>query len=143
MNVATILKQKGRAVHTIAPTATIAEAVRRLTELRIGALVVSGDSRAIQGIISERDVVRGLAGRGAALLDRSVAELMTRAVVTCTPEDLDNTLLARMTEHRMRHVPVVVDGALYGLVSIGDVVKTRLDTLVHETEAMRDYITRG
>jgi CBS domain-containing protein len=68
---------------------------------------------------------------------------MTRAVVTCTPEDLDNTLLARMTEHRMRHVPVVVDGALYGLVSIGDVVKTRLDTLVHETEAMRDYITRG
>lgn len=143
MNVETILKEKGRAVHTIAPTATIAEAVRRLTELRIGALVVSGDSRTILGIISERDVVRGLAEQGAALLNRAVAELMTRSVITCTPADLDNTVLAIMTEHRMRHVPVVADGDLYGLVSIGDVVKTRLDTLLAEAEAMRDYITRG
>lgn len=143
MNVETILKAKGRAVHTIAPTATIAEAVRRLADLRIGALVVSGDSRTILGIVSERDIVRGLAEHGPALLSRSVAELMTRLVITCGPLDPDSTVLAIMTEHRMRHVPVVADGDLYGMVSIGDVVKARLDTVLAEAEAMRDYITRG
>jgi CBS domain-containing protein len=143
MNVETILKSKGRAVHTVAPTAAIAEAVRRLAELRIGALVVSGDSRTILGIISERDIVRGLAQHGAALMSRSVAELMTRSVVTCRPNDLDETVLSMMTEHRMRHVPVVADGELYGLVSIGDVVKSRLDDVVNEAEAMREYIARA
>jgi CBS domain-containing protein len=143
MNVETILKSKGRAVHTIAPTAAIADVVRRLSELRIGALVVSGDSRTIVGIISERDIVRGLAEYGAALLNRSVAELMTRSVVTCEPNDLDETVLTTMTERRMRHVPVLSDGELYGLVSIGDVVKSRLDDVVNEAEAMREYIARA
>ena len=143
MIVETILKAKGRAVHTIAPTATVAEAVRRLSDLRIGALVVSGDSRTIVGILSERDVVQGLAEHGASLMGRAVAELMTRSVITCGPDDVDSTVLAIMTEHRMRHVPVVVDGDLYGVVSIGDVVKARLDTVLAEANAMRDYITRG
>ncbi len=143
MNVETILTGKGRDVLTIAPDATIADAVRMLEERRVGAVVVSTDGKAVSGILSERDIVHGLAKHGGALLDRRVDELMTRDVETCANRDTDREVLALMTERRFRHLPVVEDGALAGIVSIGDVVKSRLDGIAGEAEAMRDYISRG
>ena len=143
MRVSTIIQSKGAKVHTIAPDATVADAVARLRELRIGALVVSGDGAAIDGIVSERDIVHGLAEDGEGLLDRRVADLMTVEVVTCTPEDTGRGVLGYMTERRVRHVPVVEDGRLSGMVSIGDVVKSRLDEIMREAEALRDYISHA
>ena len=143
MNVETILAGKGRDVLTIAPDATIADAVRMLKARRVGAVVVSTDGKAVAGILSERDIVHGLAEHGGALLDHRVDRLMTRDMVTCTGGDTDREVLAQMTERRFRHLPVVEDGALAGIVSIGDVVKSRLDGIVNEAEAMRDYISRG
>ena len=143
MNVETILTGKGRDVLTIAPDATIADAVRMLEERGVGAVVVSTDGKAVNGILSERDIVHGLAKHGGALLDRRVEELMTSDVETCTGGDTDREVLALMTERRFRHLPVVEDGALAGIVSIGDVVKSRLDGIAGEAEAMRDYISRG
>lgn len=143
MRVSTIIQGKGAKVHTIAPDATVADAVARLRDLRIGALVVSGDGAAIDGIVSERDIVHGLAEDGEGLLDRRVADLMTVEVVTCTPEDTGRGVLGYMTERRVRHVPVVEDGRLSGMVSIGDVVKSRLDEIMREAEALRDYISQA
>ena len=143
MRVSTIIQRKGAKVHTIAPDATVADAVARLRDLRIGALVVSGDGAAIDGIVSERDIVHGLAEDGEGLLDRRVADLMTVEVVTCTPEDTGRGVLGYMTERRVRHVPVVEDGRLSGMVSIGDVVKSRLDEIMREAEALRDYISQA
>ena len=143
MRVSTIIQSKGTVVHTIAPDATIADAVARLRDLRIGALVVSGDGGAIDGIVSERDIVHGLAEDGMGLLDRKVADLMTVEVVTCAPDDTGRGVLGYMTERRIRHVPVVEDGRLTGMVSIGDVVKSRLDEIMREAEALRDYISQA
>ena len=143
MRVSTIIQSKGAEIHTISPAATIADAVARLRDLRIGALVVSGDGASIDGIISERDIVHGLAGNGEGLLDRRVADLMTVEVVTCTPEDTGRGVLSYMTERRIRHVPVIEDGKLAGMVSIGDVVKSRLDEIMREAEALRDYISQA
>ena len=143
MNVETILAGKGRDVMTIAPDATIADAVAMLETHRVGAAVVSTDGKTVTGILSERDIVHGLARHGGALLERRVEELMTRDVETCTGGDTDREVLALMTERRFRHLPVVEDGALAGIVSIGDVVKSRLDGILGEAEAMRDYISRG
>ncbi len=143
MNVETILAGKGRDVLTIAPDAVFADAVKMLETHGVGAAVVSADGKTVNGILSERDIIRGLAEHGGALLDRRVDELMTRIVETCAGRDTDQEVLALMTERRFRHLPVVEDSVLAGIVSIGDVVKSRLDGIAGEAEAMRDYISRG
>ena len=143
MNVETILAGKGRDVLTIAPDAVIADAVQLLGAKGVGAVVVSADGKKVSGILSERDIVRGLSEHGGALLDRRIDDFMTRDVETCTGRDTDQEVLALMTERRFRHVPVVEDDVLVGIVSIGDVVKSRLDGIASEAEAMRDYISRG
>jgi CBS domain-containing protein len=141
MNVETILKGKGRSVVTIAPNATITEAVDLLRRKGIGAVLVTAGDGAIAGILSERDVVHALADRGAALLDLPVSALMTRHVFTCKPQDSVADLMAQMTERRIRHLPVVEDGRLAGIVSIGDVVKNRLDEVEEEATTLRQFIT--
>lgn len=140
MNVQSILGRKGTDVATIAQTASLCDAVRLLGELRIGALVVSGDGQAIEGIVSERDVVR-VAADGK-LDDLSVGSVMSTQVVTCSPGDGVDRLMELMTERRIRHLPVVDEGGhLAGIVSIGDVVKARLAALEHENQALADYIS--
>ncbi|HEX7969233.1 MAG TPA: CBS domain-containing protein [Stellaceae bacterium] len=140
MNVETILRNKGSAIATVSPQATIREAAALLRRERIGALVVSGDGAQVEGILSERDIVHGLADRGAVLLDARVEEIMTRRVFTCTPRDSVSDLMAMMTERRIRHIPVLRDGTLAGIVSIGDVVKHRLDEMEYETSSLRNFI---
>ena len=143
MNVEGILRTKGARVVTISPDATIGELVRGLRDERIGAMVVSEDGWSVLGIISERDVVRGLAERGSRILDVPVAELMTRDVVSCTPTDNVKQVMAEMTRRRVRHIPVVVGDRLRGIVSIGDVVKNRLEEMETETNVLREvYIAR-
>ena len=114
-----------------------------MRRLRIGALVVSDDGRTILGILSEHDIVFGLAESGAAALETAVADVMTSEVITCERKTTVDHLMAMMTERRIRHVPVVEDGGLAGIISIGDVVKSRLRELVTETEQLSDYITHG
>jgi CBS domain-containing protein len=144
MYVQSILAGKGDDVATIGPDATVREAVALLNERRVGALVVSTDGHRIDGILSERDVVRSLAADASAVLDQSVADLMTRQVNTCAPKDTIEQLMWLMTDQRIRHVPVVDDtGGLAGIVSIGDVVKHRLGQLETENQALYDYITHG
>lgn len=140
MQVSVLLQTKGSEVVTVAPDRSVVEVLAVLAEHRIGALVVSDDARAIRGVVSERDVVRAIAARGPAALDETAAELMTTDVVTCEPDTTVERLMGVMTERRIRHVPVVVEGELVGLVSIGDVVKHHIATLEHETKAMQDYI---
>ena len=141
MNVEAILKGKGRSVMTIAPTATVGDAVDLLREKGIGALVVSSDGATVAGILSERDVVHALADRGAGLLALQVSALMTRHVFTCQPGDSIAELMAEMTERRIRHLPVIENGRLAGIVSIGDVVKNRLDEIEAEASSLRQFIT--
>jgi CBS domain-containing protein len=143
MRVSGILATKGTAVATIAPTERVGEAVERLRAHGVGALVVSVDGARIDGIISERDVVRHLAERGAGVLDEHVSVLMTVGVHTCTPDDHVEDLMRRMTDLRARHLPVVVDGDLAGIISIGDVVKWRVTELEDEARQLHDYITTG
>ena len=144
MNVDGILRAKGATVVTIGPDHTIADLVRGLREERIGAMVVSEDGRSVLGIISERDVVRGLAERGPRILDVQVSELMTRDVVSCAPRDTVKQVMAEMTRRRIRHLPVIAEGVLCGIVSIGDVVKNRLDEVEMEANVLRDaYIARA
>ncbi len=140
MIVKSILSAKGSDVVTIAPTATLAEATKILADRKIGALVVTGAGGRITGIVSERDIVRALARRGAEALHVPLTEVMTRKVVTCAPGDTVSVLMGRMTEGKFRHLPVMDDGALVGIISIGDVVKYRLTELQFERDAMRDYI---
>jgi CBS domain-containing protein len=127
-------------VATIRGTATVADAVAELGRHRVGALVVSADGRHIDGIVSERDVVRGLGERNAGLLDEKVASIMSATVRTCSPQDDTESLMALMTEQRIRHVPVVRDGVLCGIVSIGDVVKCRIGELERDRNELVDYI---
>jgi CBS domain-containing protein len=140
MKVREILDAKGRGVVTIRSDATLSTAVHRLALERIGALVVSDDGARIAGILSERDVVAGLARDGADLLaaGRRVAELMTRNVVTCGPDDTVKHLMAEMTRRRVRHLPVVAGDRLVGIVSIGDVVKSRLGEVELEADVLRE-----
>ena len=140
MNVETILRTKGSGVATIRPNATVGAAVKELIDRNIGALVVSSDGDTVDGIISERDIVHGLAEHGAALLSLTVAEMMTRQVVTCELSDSVDQLMAEMTNRRIRHFPVVQDGRLRGIVSIGDVVKNRLDEVEYEARSLRSFI---
>ena len=140
MSITTILNRKGDDVLTIDGGATLHDAVARLAEVGVGALVVSGDGRTVEGIISERDIVAALARHGESCLQRSVAETMTRHVTTCAPDAAVNAVMATMTHRRMRHIPVVDDGELRGIVSIGDVVKFRIDELEAETASLQDYV---
>jgi len=140
MNVQTILRNKGRNVATINQDATVDEAVTVLHTRGIGALVVSADGKEVDGIISERDIVAALALYGTELLGLRVAEVMTQPVVTCTPEDSVAELMAEMTNRRIRHFPVVRHGELCGIVSIGDLVKSRLDEIEFEASSMRSFI---
>jgi CBS domain-containing protein len=140
MTVKDILSQKGGQVLTIEPTATLAAALKVLAQRRIGALVVTGADRRIVGIISERDIVRVLDEKGTAVLEAPVAETMTRKVVTCAQGETIAEIMERMTSGKFRHVPVVEQGQLVGIISIGDVVKARLGELEHEHDALRDYI---
>ncbi len=143
MRVNDILQKKGRHVETIRPDAKVFMAVHRLRMQNVGALVVSRDGERVEGVLSERDVVRGLARHGADLLDMSVVAVMTRAVPVCAPDDLLTTVMAQMTRTRNRHVPVVDNGRLCGIVSVGDVVKHRLEEMELETSVLRDaYLTR-
>jgi CBS domain-containing protein len=140
--VSAILQQKGHSVICVAPDDTIDAVVRVLTQNRIGAAPVLTPSRQLAGIISERDIVRGIAELGEAVLKVRADTLMTRDVRTCAVEDDLVELMQVMTTKRFRHLPVMKDGALDGIVSIGDVVKQRLEEIQHEVEALRDYITR-
>lgn len=143
MNVESILRGKGSKVITAKPDTTVAEVARALRKAAIGAAIVSEDGRSVVGIISERDIVTGLADpvRRGSLLDAPARALMTRNVVTCTPEDSVQTCMSLMTERRCRHLPVLRDGVLTGVVSIGDLVKHRLDELEKEAGFLRGMIT--
>ncbi len=140
MTVSIILANKGREVVSIEPNASLAEAVRLLGEKRIGAALILGADRRIAGIISERDIVRVLAERGAAVLEEPVSQTMTRKVESCNESDTVAHIMERMTQGKFRHMPVVDQGQVVGLVSIGDIVKHRLHEMERESTAMRDYI---
>jgi CBS domain-containing protein len=140
MTVSTILAGKGREVVSVEPSASLADAVRLLAGKRIGAAVILGADRRIAGIISERDIVRVLAERGAGALDEPVSQTMTRKVETCNESETVSSLMERMTSGKFRHMPVVDCGRVVGIVSIGDIVKHRLHEMERESAAMRDYI---
>jgi CBS domain-containing protein len=140
MTVRAILSRKGRDVSTIAPTANLSEAVRVLAQRRIGAVVVTGPDNRVAGILSERDIVRVLGERGPAALEENVAAVMTRKVSTCGEAETVAVLMERMTAGKFRHLPVVEQGKLVGIVSIGDVVKLRVEEIEGETNALREYI---
>jgi CBS domain-containing protein len=141
MTVKAILDRKGSDVATIEPTAELASAVKLLAARRIGALVVTSSEREIAGIVSERDVIRVLAESGAAVLEQPVAQVMTRKVVTCTRADTMSNIMELMTAGKFRHLPVVEGNKLIGVISIGDVVKHRVQQIEFESAALRDYIT--
>lgn len=152
MTIKHVLQTKGSDVATISPDATLTELVDRLAEYRIGALVVSADGRRIDGIVSERDIVRALRSDGLPALRDSrlihldrvkVRDIMTAEVTTCSPETSIEEVMATITAGRIRHVPVLVEGELVGLVSIGDVVKARISHLEWERSALVEYVTTG
>jgi CBS domain-containing protein len=140
MNVKTILAAKGGNVVSIEPTANLAAAAKLMATHRIGAVVIRGPGGRLAGILSERDIVRALASDSAAALDLPVGQVMTRNVATCSESDSCATIMERMTTGKFRHLPVVEKDELVGLISIGDVVKQRVEEIERESEAMRDYI---
>jgi len=140
MTVKAILSGKGSDVFSIEPTATLDTAVKTLAAHRIGALLVFGPDRRVIGILSERDVVRALAEQGADVLNKPLAQVMTRKVVTCSQTETVGTIMERMTTGKFRHVPVVEQEQVVGIISIGDVVKHRLHEMEREAAALRDYI---
>ncbi|KMO40630.1 inosine-5-monophosphate dehydrogenase [Methylobacterium tarhaniae] len=140
MTVARILSQKGRTVVTVQPHRTLAEAAALLTEKGIGALVVSDAGQTVLGMLSERDIIRAVVRGGGAALDAPVSRHMTAKVVSCTRTAAIDEVMELMTDGRFRHVPVVEDGRLVGLVSIGDVVKHRIESVEAEHRALREYI---
>ena len=142
MKISDVLRTKGSAVITVAPHETVASLLALLAQHNIGAVVVSADGASVDGIVSERDVVRQLNARGAALLDAPVSSIMTTKVLLCSPDDDLTDIAALMTENRFRHLPVVVDSHLAAIVSIGDIVKARMDQLASERDLYEAYITR-
>lgn len=140
MTVKAILSQKSSNVVTIEPTVSLADAARLLTDRKIGAVVVTGVGDRVAGLLSERDIVHTLAEKGAAALSLTVGEVMTRRVVTCVASDTVGDIMERMTHGKFRHLPVVEADRLVGIVSIGDVVKYRLEEMEAESSAMREYI---
>lgn len=143
MKVDTILAAKGHAVETIRPEVTVAIAVHRLATQGIGALVVSADGQRLEGVLSERDLVRGLAKHGPAVLEMRVASVMSKGVPVCAPASTIKDAMAEMTRSRHRHLPVVEGGVLRGLISIGDVVKHRLEEMELEASVLRDAYIVG
>jgi len=143
MRVSTILATKGASVATIDPQTTVADVVDELRLRGVGALVVSRDGLTVEGVVTERDVVRRLAERGDRVLRDRVTELMAVGGPTCGPGDTVVEVMAAMTDLRVRHVPVTVDGTLAGIVSIGDVVKARLSELETESQHLVDYLVTG
>jgi len=142
VRISDVLKNKGGSVSTVDPDMTVSELLEGLVTRNIGAMVVVGP-RGLVGIVSERDVVRKLHEFGVELLGRPVSEIMTAQVITCTPADSVDTLSVLMTTNRVRHVPVIDSGELAGIVSIGDVVKTRMEELQTQQEQLEAYITQG
>lgn len=143
MNVKAILAAKQNnlgGIITIQPTATLAAAAKLLAKHRIGAVLITGPGGRLAGILSERDIVRALSEQGAEALNTPVGQAMTREVETCSEDDSCARLMERMTAGKFRHLPVVSDGHLIGIISIGDVVKQRVDEVERDAEAMRDYI---
>jgi CBS domain-containing protein len=140
MKISAILKSKGPSVATIGQDVTMATVVAELARHNVGALVVSGDGRTVDGIISERDVARALERFGGAVLDKPVRMIMSSEVRTVAPDEEVESVAVMMTEHRIRHVPVLEDGALAGIVSIGDVVKSRIEELEQDRDALFKYI---
>jgi CBS domain-containing protein len=143
MNVATILKLKGRSVATAKPDNTLLEIASKLSAKRIGAIVVVGDNGHVDGIVSERDVIRAIAEGGAAALQRPVHEVMTANVVSCSESSALDELMELMTQGRFRHLPVMEDGSLVGIISIGDVVKNHVAEVELEASSMRSYLATG
>ena len=141
MRISDLLRVKGVQVVTVPPDTTVGRLVTVLAEHRIGAVVVSGDGASVDGIVSERDIVRALALRGTAVMSEPVTAIYTADVHTVTPETELDDVARMMTERRIRHAPVMVDGRLRGIVSIGDVVKSRIGELETERAALTDYIT--
>jgi CBS domain-containing protein len=140
MIIKSILAAKGSNVISIEPNASLESAVNTLGQHRIGALLVLGPDRRVVGILSERDVVRALAERGAGVLSQPLSQVMTRRVVTCSPSDSVGVLMERMTTGKFRHLPVIEHDQVIGIISIGDVVKHRLQEIEQESAALRDYI---
>jgi CBS domain-containing protein len=143
MNVAAILRQKGCAVTTASPATTLLEVANKLAAKRIGAIVVVGAKGAVAGIVSERDIIRAVSTHGPDCLQCPVSESMTRDVISCQETDTLDELMAMMTERRFRHLPVITDDALVGIISIGDVVKHHVAEVTMEATAMREYITHS
>ena len=143
MRIADLLRKKGSAVATVTPETTVTALLAGLADNNVGAMVVVSPDGSIAGIVSERDVVRRLNEHGPALLDGPVSEIMTKLVASCGPEDSVDQLSVLMTERRIRHVPVLVDGRLAGIISIGDVVKNRMEQLEQSQEQLEAYISQG
>jgi len=142
MFVSDILSQKGGLVHTVTPATSVGQVAQQLSLRRIGSVLVL-DDEAVAGIVSERDLVRAFASHGAAAMELEARHVMTRDVVTCDPDDSIDRIMELMTRGRFRHLPVVCHGELLGVISIGDVVKARLEETRHETEALKAYIVAG
>ena len=140
MNIDMILSRKGRAVLTVSASTTVVEAVHTMRNERVSALVVSENGATIDGIVSDRGLMNALADQGTAVLDRPLGDVMTREVFTCSPGESVGVIMAAMTNRRIRHIPVVEDGRLCGIVSIGDVVKNHLDEIQREASELREYI---
>ena len=143
MNIFQILKAKGRAVATARPDSTVSEIIIKLAQKKIGAIVIVGDNGEVVGILSERDVIRRLAERGDAALKEPVSQSMTSSVISCQETSTLEEMMELMTQGRFRHVPVIEDGALVGIVSIGDIVKHHIAEVEMEVTAMRDYFATG
>ena len=140
MSVSHILKHKGRDVVTALPSATVNAVAQMLAERRIGAVIISSGEGKIDGIVSERDIVRAVAAAGADSLNKHVSTVMTKDVRTCTEDDSETELMALMTQHRIRHLPVATHGKLAGMISIGDVVKFRIEQIERDAADMKAYI---
>jgi CBS domain-containing protein len=143
MFVSDILAQKGALVYTVTPSTSVAQISQHLSTRRIGSMLVVDTNNSLAGIVSERDLVRAMASHGAKAMELEARHVMTREVVTCDPDDSIDLVMETMTSGRFRHLPVVRHGELLGLVSIGDVVKARLEETKHETEALKAYIVAG
>lgn len=140
MQVETILQSKGDAVYTVLADAPVSEAVKTLNERRIGAVVVVDKSGQLAGILSERDIVRHMGGDPAKLLASPISDIMTKSVITCSRATAVSELMEQMTRYRIRHIPIIEDGTLVGVVSIGDVVKRKIEETEQEALALREYI---
>ncbi|MBS0541235.1 MAG: CBS domain-containing protein [Proteobacteria bacterium] len=143
MFVSDILSEKGGLVYTVTPGTTVGQVSRQLSTRRIGSVLIVDRLDRVAGIVSERDIVHAVATHGVGALELEAAQVMTRNVVSCDPDDSIDDVMGTMTRGRFRHLPVVRHGELLGLVSIGDVVKARLAEASHETEALRAYIVAG